>query len=314
MPVVLILLLTFPFSIYASELPPQAQKAEKLFEIGDYENSFSLYDECYTESHNPLCISQPLSFLENTFSSLPKLSNNSITTFNPEKKNISTKDFLKNEVKKRLNDFSITDIVVTSLGMPFGISLVPTPGKALDLLDDYRRFYHFIVGENLSGQPIKISTPEEMAKITSEMPLFNSWIGKLNNIANTCYTQDDQEICLGYMKRIVALRKNLDIYYRNFFSYDIVSPILAKSQQLIFDADKSKLFGVDENVMREAAKVLGTLNDDIIKYVYQDVRNQFLDVVKEFREKAGKEFMEELKDIQTLQDKFVNNRYSEPIF
>lgn len=116
------------------------------------------------------------------------------------------------------------------------------------------------------------------------------------------------------MNKIKELRKNLDTYYRDFFSYEVASPILAKTQQLIFIADTSKTFGVDENILRDAARLLGTLNDDIFLHVNQDVRNQFLDVYKELKDKAGKEQIEEMQAIQTMQDKFLNNRYSEPMF
>lgn len=311
MRVLLVLLLFMPISLCAAELPPFAQKAERLFEIGDYDNALGLYEECYQDAQNPVCISQPINLLESEFVSLPTLTRKSITVFKTEKKNISATDFLKKEIYERVRNFSLTDTILDALAPALGG--LGGIGKGVDM-DQYSRLYHFIAGETSAGSPIAISTPDDMERITSRLPFFKTWLQKLTGMARNCYARDDQEVCLEYMKKLTALKQNLDGYYRNFFSYDIASPILAKTQQLIFIADDSKLIGVDECIMRDAAKILGTLNDDMIRYVNQDVRNQFLDVVKEFREKAGKEFTEELKAIQTLQDKFVNNRYTEPLF
>lgn len=298
MPLLLILFLFFPLSLWAEDLPPWALKAEKLYNIGDYDNSIDLFEECYSESQNPACISQPLIILEKSYASLPKITKHSLTHFTPSKTKMSWKEFFKN---------AFMDI------LPRAFTINPSEMVSAPI-DWYINLYHFMADTSSPGATIQIANPENVKKITSSIPLFKAWTQKLSTLARNCYARDDQNLCLDYMNKLKDLRKNLDTYYRDFFSYEVASPILAKTQQLIFIADTSKTFGVDDNILRDAARLLGTLNDDIFLHVNQDVRNQFLDVYKELKDKAGKEQIEEMKAIQTMQDKFLNNRYSEPMF
>lgn len=303
--IIILSMLLLPCSLYASEVNTLVTKAEKLFEIGDLDNSIELFEECYRDTKNTICILRPLEILEKAYSSLPKLSNNTITVFTPEKTNISLGEYIKKEAIEFFKPSNLISIAIAPFALPISFK---------EDMARYSRLYHFISSKNLPGSPIQIATPEDVSKISSSIPFFRNWTQKLNQFARDCYSRDDQEICLGYMKKIALLRKDLDSYYRNFFSYDVASPILAKTQQLIFIADTSKIIGVDENVLRDAARLLGSLNDDLFLYVNQDVRNQFLDVYKSLKEKAGKAQIEEIGAIQTMQDKFINNRYSEPMF
>ncbi|WP_165076027.1 MULTISPECIES: hypothetical protein [unclassified Desulfovibrio] len=298
-------ILFFPYTIYASDVHTIVQKAEKLFEIGDVDNSVELFEECYRDTQNTICILRPLEILETAYSSLPKPTHNTITVFTPEKTNISLVEYIKKEAIEFFTPSNLISIAITPFALPISFK---------EDMARYSRLYHFISSKNLPGSPIHIATPEDVSKISSSISFFKSWTQKLNHIARDCYSRDDQEICLGYMKKIASLRKDLDSYYRNFFSYEVASPILAKTQQLIFIADTSKIIGVDENVLRDAARLLGTLNDDLFLYINQEVRNQFLDVYKNLKETAGKSQIEEMAAIQTMQDKFINNRYSEPMF
>lgn len=270
------------------------QKAEKLFEIGDYENSLNLFSNCYTETLNPECIKQPVMIVNNTFARLPKVNKTTLTTFTPSKKQISGKQILIDQSWNVLKSFV--------WGIP-----TPDPQQYIDL-------YHYLNGKPDPGAQINTKNPESIKEIVETIPFFQMWIKNVNSLALDCFSKNDQEQCLVYLKDLTELKKKLDTYFRNFFSYEIASPTLARTQQLIFMADESKTFGVDENLMREAAKTLGLLNDDVMRYVNQDVRNQFLDVIKSFKDKAGKELNEELKVVHSLQDKFLNNRYTESMF
>lgn len=302
MPLFLIIFMLFPLSINAEDLPPLASKAEKLYDIGDYDNSIELFDECYNDSHNPVCISQPLTLLEKAYLTLPKISRHSLIRFTPSKSETSWKDFFTKQLFENILPHSIMDL---AFGSP-GLMSLPIEG--------YIGVYDLMKDTSSPGAPIQIANPETVKSITSSITFFKTWVQRLSSLSRNCYARDDQDVCLNYMNKLKDLRKSLDAYYRDFFSYEVASPILAKTQQLIFIADTSKTFGVDENVLRDAARFLGTLNDEVFMHVNQDVRNQFLDVYRELKDKAGKEQIEEIKVIQTMQDKFLNNRYSEPMF
>lgn len=96
----------------------------------------------------------------------------------------------------------------------------------------------------------------------------------------------------------------------NYVSYDAISPYLARTKQLIFISDDSILTWLhSEQDLREAAKMLEKgAHGNLILESNQDVRDQFIDVLKQFNETAGKKEKEDLKVLSTYTDRLSKEK------
>jgi len=97
----------------------------------------------------------------------------------------------------------------------------------------------------------------------------------------------------------------------NYISYDVISPSLNRTKQLIFLAENAKILSIghSSDLLREAVKVMeqGAYHE-IILQAHQDVRDEFLEVYKLLKNTAGSAEFEELKVFGTLQDKISRER------
>lgn len=152
MPFLFLIFLFFPLYGFAEELPPLAVKAEKLYNIDDYNNSIMLFEECYNDSHNPVCISQPLIMLDKAYATLPKISKHSLTRFTPEKTQKSWKDFFKNQIMGSILPNIASNLITGSTDM----LVIP--------IDNYSSIYRFMTETSLAGPPIQIANPESVKK------------------------------------------------------------------------------------------------------------------------------------------------------
>ena len=104
----------------------------------------------------------------------------------------------------------------------------------------------------------------------------------------------------------------------NFSSFAVVSPSLAKAEQLIFISKKESPnallpFGHSKERLREAAMAISRSVGSatgILLETHEEVRLQFFTVWKSMRETARKEELEELKVIQTLSDSLSTEKLS----
>ena len=104
-----------------------------------------------------------------------------------------------------------------------------------------------------------------------------------------------------YASRLIKARTE-------YLSYDLLSPNMARTQQLIYISVlkaplKTPSFGRDKNLAREAAKVLAAgCGQNTLMEADEIVRDQFFAVFRALKELVGKEEFEELKVLQTLSD------------
>ena len=87
----------------------------------------------------------------------------------------------------------------------------------------------------------------------------------------------------------------------DYVSFDVLSPRLARAVQLIwFSASGATLgFGHSEDDLKEAAKTIGN-GSEILLMCNKEVREQFLEVFKTLKSKAGGEEIKELEAISGL--------------
>ena len=114
-----------------------------------------------------------------------------------------------------------------------------------------------------------------------------------------------------FQREVVAARCN-------FVSFAVVSPSLAKAEQLIFISKKESPqaplpIGHSKERLREAAttisRAVGSATGILLE-THEEVRLQFFTVWKSMRETADKEELEELKVLQTLSDTLPAERQS----
>ena len=113
-------------------------------------------------------------------------------------------------------------------------------------------------------------------------------------------------------RQLAALASDVLRTRRSFFSYDVISPNLARSEQLIHLADlKAPIFGHDKDILAKSARVMtrACVKESLFD-ADECVRDQFLRVFKLLKGMAGKEELDELKMLQTLSDSIVSKNLS----
>ena len=97
-----------------------------------------------------------------------------------------------------------------------------------------------------------------------------------------------------------------------FISYDVISPSLNRTKQLIFLSEHDKIFSIGHSMdyLRQAVKFMGKGAGDqqLILQAEPDVRREFVEVYKLLKETAGAAEFEELKFFAKLQDKIGEKR------
>ncbi len=95
----------------------------------------------------------------------------------------------------------------------------------------------------------------------------------------------------------------------NYVSYDIVSPYLARTGQLIFFSEQGggdpemRIYGHDEGSLRDAVKTMTMgCGTDLMLTSNSDVRDQFLDTYSRVKKLAGTAELEELKVLGNFAD------------
>ena len=91
----------------------------------------------------------------------------------------------------------------------------------------------------------------------------------------------------------------------NYLSFDVISPDLARADQLIYVSRMSKggLGGHDEDILRHAALVVGRVcRQDSLFGADERVREQFLHTFRDMKRVAAATELEDLKMLQTLAD------------
>jgi hypothetical protein len=88
-----------------------------------------------------------------------------------------------------------------------------------------------------------------------------------------------------------------------YASYDVVSPYLARSSQLIYIANIKNTLGHSKEFLQQAAVALNTgAYGSLLGQCQQDVRMQFVEVWKEIKDTAGAAELEVLKTLQSYAD------------
>jgi hypothetical protein len=97
-----------------------------------------------------------------------------------------------------------------------------------------------------------------------------------------------------------------------FISYDVISPALNRTKQLIFLSESAKILSIGHSMdyLREAVEFMGQGAGDqqLILEAERDVRMEFIEVYRLLKETAGTAEFEELRVFAKLQDKIGEER------
>lgn len=106
---------------------------------------------------------------------------------------------------------------------------------------------------------------------------------------------------IDFGKKHEAFAKNVAEARCKYISFDVLSPRFARCRQLVFLSDHRNILGRSYSMeeLNEAAKILGS-DRELVLESNQEVRLQFLSLLKEIRGLAGKAAIEELEVIGGL--------------
>jgi len=144
--------------------------------------------------------------------------------------------------------------------------------------------------EAVSAILLKMNAVKKLLQI--DISFIKSWYQKADG-DQIKYLMDDQSM--------VDMRiADLKMKYELFLSNDVVEPILLRTDQLLFIADKQSWLGSDDKFMEMAAKMLARLDQGMILNANENKRERFFHVFKKFKDQAGEAQMESLKAIQDI--------------
>jgi len=102
---------------------------------------------------------------------------------------------------------------------------------------------------------------------------------------------------------LIAIGKKHEVFLKNvaesrcqYVSFDVLSPRFARCRQLVFLSGNSNILGLSYSLeeLKDAAKILGS-DRELVLECNQEVRSQFLSLLKEIKSLAGKAEFEELE-------------------
>ena len=142
--------------------------------------------------------------------------------------------------------------------------------------------------------------------VSKKMSEMNE-IKKLCKLQKNMVTEWNKKVSPGQVKYLMRYDNIVDAHirdlkkkYEHFLSADVVTPILLRTKQLIYIADKESYFGYDDARLTEAAKVLARLDKHMIMTSNSESKGLFFKVYSSFKSAAGDAQMEMLKAIQDL--------------
>ena len=121
------------------------------------------------------------------------------------------------------------------------------------------------------------------------------------------------------LNNAIELRKTQKQYYGDvakkrcyFISYDVISPALNRTKQLVFLSENAKILSIGHSMdyLRQAVEFMGQGAGDqqLILAAEPDVRMEFIEVYRLLKETAGTAEFEELRVFARLQDKTGGER------
>lgn len=267
--------------------------ANKLFEKQQDETAFELIKQACLEEEGEgiirLWIEKNKSFLQGI-----AIQNRSTTKWTPctecrtiSLENIKGKDLLKGWAFAILGD---------GLGAIGGYAVYKDKQRALQL-------------EYEQNNPVPLPDMNQIEKKIHKYEILRTSIESCtactkHNLITASIEKRDSLIDL--LQKIQELKKESTLKRKDFISYDIASPHIARASQLVFIADQANTLSIghSEEALRQAARVLvqGSYAD-ILQESQDDVKEQFIETFRKIKELAGKAELEELQVLQTLHDK-----------
>ncbi|MCX8163731.1 MAG: hypothetical protein N3D10_04245, partial [Candidatus Micrarchaeota archaeon] len=204
--------------------------------------------------------------------------------------------------------------------------------KTKNLLDEIKQPYYYIVhpyiGFFLFKKEIdrknqflyEINNPVPVIPIDEAKSILNKYDSLKKSHDELCKhfieilknsRQETFKYFLDLKKDADMLKKHIIEQRKLYLSYNIISPYIARTEQLIFLSSNASILSIGHNkeLLAEAVKTLAQgVSKDLILQAEQDVRQQFFYVIKKIKDLAGTAEFEELKTLQSLVDKISDKK------
>jgi hypothetical protein len=158
--------------------------------------------------------------------------------------------------------------------------------------------------EKERSHPLAIPSDESVKKGLEQFDTIRDSLNSLRKLISEYLVQADAMHRQEWLKLAEShgqLVKEVSQARCDYTSFDVVSPRLARAKQLIwFSASGTTLgSGHSEADLKEAAKTIGN-GSEILLMCNKEAREQFLEVFKALKSKAGSEELKELETISGL--------------
>jgi hypothetical protein len=155
-----------------------------------------------------------------------------------------------------------------------------------------------------SNNPIAVPDIDDAMKALEKYEVLKKSQISLKVILSNLVISNDEMAHDSHYQIHKELVKSIQQSRCNYLSYDVVSPYLARTQQLVYLSEiGDSFYGPSKEPLREAAKmfVKGAYKTTVLD-THQDVRDYFVFVYSYFHEVAGEAVLKELGVFQSLQD------------
>jgi len=280
---------------------PQVIKAKAVYleDNGLHDEARQVLRKSFQDSGNPELLDTWLSFDENLFQAVKnKQTKRSITEWTPSSEEAHW-------VQKWLVPGSRVGAAGASISSTTGIVV-----GAMLRENDRKRMIN-----REKARPVQI---EDVRRINTNIQIYETIKASQKELAvliSQFIVSDGASAANGIVlkHRQTSFAQNVARSRCDYCSYDVVSPYLARTMQLLFIADNENPFAVSHSAerLKEAGRVLacgvGT-SQGILLETQEEVRMQFLNVWNVFKAMAGNAELEEIKVLQTLGESLAIER------
>lgn len=247
--------------------------------IEDYYQALSLGEQCYSNTKNIECAIPLLSFYFDVFNGFNNILNGNVNVIDSSIES-AKRNGKSVSGKKYETHFYYLDSIIN----PDKINLFP---------------------EDYSSATNGYDKAKIIIKVFNILKTYNKELYRIfSNFVNEF--SNDKEF-INILSTLRQQEKLIKSQYEFYVSYVVCIPTINMAVNKIYEAKDS--FFTDQNKMRDAARILGKLNDELLSSSDERTRNRFVDAFRLFKENASDKLFEEFKVIQTMQDnlKFGRN-------
>lgn len=275
---VILLNLFFMSSASGEELENKyLQNISSYIKIEDFFQALSLGEQCYSNTKQIECVFPLFTFYCDVLSGF-------IDILDENSKNIASvvKSAERNEITVSGKKYKTTFYYLDSIINPDKINLFS---------DDY-----LFAANEYDKAKIIIKIFNLLKNYNKELyKIFSNYVNEFSNDKSYIDT-------LGLLRLQEKLIKSR---YERYIS-GLCTSTINMAVNKIYKAKDS--FFTDQDEMRDAARVLGKLNDELLSSSDERTRNRFVDAFRLFKENASEKLFNEFKVIQTMQDNLKYGR------